>query len=96
MPFRKTLLRFLAVYAVAFVLTYFIPEHIHRRAFDKAFFAWLHDRTPQNEAMLRREQRKNEMIKLADTSVIALVFVACGAGIYCIVRFVQHKVDRRR
>jgi hypothetical protein len=96
MPVRKFLLRFLAIYAAVFVLAYLIPEHIHRRDFDRAFFAWLHDRTPQNEAVLRSEQRKNEMIKFADTAVIALVFVTLGAGIYCIGRFVRHKVNRRR
>jgi hypothetical protein len=96
MPVKKFFLRFLAIYAAVFILAYLIPEHIHRRDFDRAFSAWLHDRTPQNEAVLRSEQRKNEMIKLADTAVIALVFVTLGAGIYGIGRFVRHKVDRRR
>src|SRR6266403_6139791 len=96
MPVRKFFLRFLAIYAAAFVLAYLIPEHIHRRDFDRAFFVWLHDRTPQNAAVLRSEQRKNEMIKFADTAVIALVFVTLGAGIYCIGRFVRRKVDSRR
>jgi len=71
MRIRKFLLRFLAIYAAAFVLVYLIPEHIHRRDFDRAFFAWLHDRTPQNEAALRSEQRKNEMIKLVDTALVS-------------------------
>jgi hypothetical protein len=96
MPVRKYFLRFLATYAAAFVLAYLIPEHIHRRDFDRAFIAWLHDRTPQNEAVLRSEQRKNEMIKFADTAAIALVLVTLGTGIYYIGRFVRHKVDRRR
>src|SRR4249920_2190467 len=47
MPVRKFFLRFLAIYAAAFVLVYLIPEHIHRRDFDRAFSVWLHDRTPQ-------------------------------------------------
>ena len=96
MPVRKFFLRFLAIYAAAFVLAYLIPEHIHRWDFDRAFSVWLHDRTPQNEAVLRSEQHKNEMIKFADTAVIALVFVTLGAGIYCIGRFVRRKVDSRR
>jgi hypothetical protein len=78
MPLRKLILRYLAIYAFAFSLVYLIPEHIHRRDFDKAFVAWLHNRTPQNEALLRTEQYKNEMIKFADTAVIALVHVTIG------------------
>jgi sterol desaturase/sphingolipid hydroxylase (fatty acid hydroxylase superfamily) len=78
MPVWKFLLRFLAIYLATFVLVYLIPDYIHRRDFDWAFFAWFHDRTPQNEAVLRSEQHKNEMIKLVDTAVIALVFVTLG------------------
>src|SRR5260370_21575254 len=95
MPVWKFLLRFLAIYAATFVLVYLIPDYIHRRDFDRAFFAWFHDRTPQNEAVLRSEQRKNEMIKLVDTAVIALVFVTLGSGMYYLGRYVLHKVDRQ-
>ena len=95
MPVWKFLLRFLAIYAATFVLVYLIPEHIHRRDFDRAFSAWVHDRTPQSEAVLRSEQHKNEMIKLVDTAVIALVFVTLGSGMYYVGRFVLHKVDRQ-
>ncbi|HEX9222663.1 MAG TPA: hypothetical protein VF860_04980 [Candidatus Acidoferrales bacterium] len=94
-PVWKFLLRFLTICAATFVLVYLIPEHIHRRDFDRAFSAWLHDRTPQNEAVLRSEQRENEMIKLVDTAVIALVFVTLLSGMYNVGRFVLHKVDRQ-
>jgi len=96
MPVRKFFFRLVAVYAIAFVLVYLIPEHIHRRAFDKAFMTWLHDRTPQNEEVLRAEQRKNEMIKLADSAVIASALVVLGTGIYVSVRIVGRSLDRRR
>jgi hypothetical protein len=92
---RKFLFRFLAIYAAAFVLVYLVPEHIHRRDFDAAFSAWLRDRTPQNEATLRVEQRKNERIKLADTAVIALALATIGSGIYSVIRFAHKKVVRR-
>ena len=75
------------VYAGAFVLVYLIPEHMHRRHFDKVFMTWLHDPTPQNEEMLRVHQRKNEIIKLAGSAVIALILVALRAGIYFSIRF---------
>ena len=96
MNVKKFLLRFLVIYAIAFVLVYLIPEYIHRRDFDRAFETWLHDRTPQNEAALQVEQHKNEIIKLADSAVIALVFVALGSGIYFAIRFVGDKLHRRR
>jgi hypothetical protein len=92
---RKFLLRFLAIYSAAFVLAYLIPEHIHRRDFDRAFMTWLHDRTPQNEAALRVEQRQNEIIKLTDSAAIALAFVTLGYGIYSVNYFVRNKFDRR-
>jgi hypothetical protein len=91
MSVKKTLLRFLAVYVIAFVLVYFVPEHIHRRNFDKALMTWLHEPTSQNEKMLRAEQRKNEIIKLADSAFIALVLVALGAGVYYGIRFVGRR-----
>jgi hypothetical protein len=96
MPAMKFLLRFLAIYATAFILVYLIPEHIHRRDFDRAFITWLHDRTPQNEAMLEAERRKNEIIHIEDSAVIALAFVALGTGIYVAVRFVVRSLDLRR
>jgi hypothetical protein len=83
---------FLAIYAIAFVLVSLIPEYIHRRDFDRAFSAWLKDRTSQNEAALRVEQRKNEIIHLLDSAVIALVLVALGSGIYLVIRFARYKL----
>jgi ABC-type phosphate transport system permease subunit len=94
MSAKKTLLRFLAIYFIAFVLVYLIPQHIHRRAFDKAFVTFLRDPTPQNEEAFRVEQRKNEIIMLAVSAVIALVPVAMGAGIYLGIRFAQSKSAR--
>ena len=87
-------LRFVLVYAAVFILVYLIPEHIHRRDFDKAFMAWFHDRTPQNEEALRMEQRKNEKIKRSDSVVIALVLMTLGAGIYFGIRFAGGKSDK--
>jgi hypothetical protein len=93
MSAKKLLLRFLGVYFIAFVLVSLIPQHTHRRDFDKAFVTWLHDPTPQNEEALRVEQRKNEIIMLAVSAVIALVPVALGAGIYFGIRFAGRKSD---
>jgi len=96
MPARRFLSLFLAVYAAAFVLVHLTPEHIHRRNLDKAFSAWLHDRTPQNEVTLGVEQRKNERIELADSALIAGALVTVGSGIYFVIRFTHKKIVRRR
>jgi len=90
---KKVLLRFVAFYSVAFTLVYVIPEHIHRRDFDKAFTTWLHERTPQHEATLEVERRKNEMIHIEDCAVIALGFVVLGSGIYYVPRLARRKRD---
>jgi hypothetical protein len=96
MRLAKIVLRCLAAYAMAFILVSLIPEHIHRRDFDRAFFTWFKNRTPQNEAALRAEQHKNEIIRLQDSAVIALVVVVIAGGTYMIVRFVRRSSDKRR
>jgi hypothetical protein len=97
MTARKFFLRLIAIYAIAFVLVYLLPQPMyHRRAFDKAFSTWLHDRTPQNEEALRAEQLKNERIKLLGSGVIALAFVTIGSAIYFTIRFAHQKLVRHR
>ena len=86
MPVWKFLLRFLAIYAATFVLVHLIPEQIHRRDFDRVFFTWWKNRTPENEAALRVEQRKNEIIHLRDSALIAAFVVVIVGGIYKVVR----------
>jgi len=89
MPVWKSLLRFLAMYAASFALVYLIPEQIHRRDFDRAFFTWWKNRTPENEAALRVEQRKNKIIHLIDSAVIAVFVVVFVGGTYKVVRLVR-------
>ena len=93
MRLAKILLRYLAAYAIVLILVFLMPEHIHRRDFDRAFFIWMKDRTAQNEAALRTEQHKNEIIHLQDSAVIALVVVIIGSATYLILRFVKRSVS---
>jgi hypothetical protein len=83
---RKRLLRWaLAVYAVVFglmLVTPNSPDALRRRDFDRAFFAWLHDPTPQNEATLRREELKNDIIRLGMYTFVSSVAVAVIFGPY--------------
>jgi hypothetical protein len=96
MRLAKIALRCLAAYAMAFILVCLIPEHIHRQDFDRAFDTWFKNRTPENEAALRAEQYKNEIIHLQDSAVIALVVVVIAGGTYKGVRFVRRLSDKRR
>ena len=89
MRWTKIALRYLAAYALALILVFLIPEHIHRHDFDRAFFVWMKNRTPQNEAALRAEQHKNEMIHLRDSTLIALVVVLIACGTDRVVRSVR-------
>ena len=94
MRLTKIALRYLAAYALVFIVVLLLPEHIHRRDFDRAFFVWMKNQTPENEAALRAEQRKNELIHLLDAAVIALVLVVITAGSYKVVRSVNRAQQR--
>lgn len=93
MQTKKALFRLVVFYALAFALVSLIPEHIHRRDFDKAFTTWFQERTPQNEAALEVERRKNEIIHIEDSAVVALAVVVLGSGIYYAPRLVRRKQD---
>ena len=49
--------------ALALVIALLVPHHTHRRDFDRAFAAWLHDRSPENEAALHKQQETNRRIE---------------------------------
>jgi hypothetical protein len=96
MRLPKIAARYLAAYAIVFILVYLLPGHIHRRDYDRAFTAWLKDQTPQTEAALRVEQHKNEIIYLQDSGVISLILVVIAGGAYEGLRFVRGLSKRRR
>ena len=81
---KKLLIWALAIYAVVFIFVFVVPDLLHRRDFDKAFFAWLHDPTPQNQAMLRHEEFKNDVIRLEFSAVVSLVAVSVVGCIYSV------------
>jgi hypothetical protein len=78
----KKLLYLPVAYALAFALTYVIPSFIHRRNFDRAFFAWYKNPTPENTSALRIQQHKNDLIHLEDSAIAALVLLVVFCGIY--------------
>ena len=92
MSVRTFLLRFLIIYVVVVFLVQLIPTYLHRGDFDRAFNAWYHDRTAENEARLHAEQKKNQQIILEGNAVISFVLVAAGFGIYFVGRFAVGKL----
>jgi hypothetical protein len=58
--------------------------------------AWFKDRTSQNEAALRVEQRKNATIHLKDSAVAAVVLVTLVSGVYMVFRFVRRAARPRQ
>jgi len=83
----RTILRWLAAYILVLTIVFLVPEHIHRRDFDRAFSAWYKNRSPETEAALRAEQRKNEIIHMKDSVTIAFVLVVVGYGVYASLRW---------
>jgi hypothetical protein len=85
MGWRKVF-QFLIAYALLLIFMLSVPMHIHRHAFDEAFSAWYKNRTPENEAALRVQQRKNELFELELCALGALIVLVAGYGLYRLVR----------
>jgi hypothetical protein len=78
------------VYLLLLALFYvLLPNLIHRREFDRAFVLWRKDPTQQNEVLLRVQQRKNVIVKLEISGVVALVLWTASLACYRIIRHVQ-------
>jgi hypothetical protein len=82
----RNALKFFLAYVVLLILMLPVPTFIHRRSFDDAFSAWYKNRTPEDEAALRVQQRKNELIELEFCAVGAFVVLLVGYGLYRLVR----------
>jgi hypothetical protein len=92
----KKLWRWLVFYTIVFVLLFSFPGDLHRRDFDRAFFAWRKSPNPQTEATLRVEQRKNEVYELGFVAISSTVIVGTVTGLYGITRFAIRVIKRRR
>jgi hypothetical protein len=82
----RNALKFFIAYVLLLIFMFSVPMHIHRRSFDAAFTAWYKNRTAENEATLRVQQRKNELIELEFCAVGAFVILVVGYGLYRLVR----------
>ena len=66
--------------ALALVIALLVPHHTHRRDFDRAFAAWLHDRSPENEAALHKQQETNRRIEGEVSLIVALILFTLFVG----------------
>jgi fatty acid-binding protein DegV len=90
------LARYIGVGVLAYSLAFgfiYSTEHLHRQAFDRAFFAWYKNPTAENEAALKREQHVNSVIRLQDSAIGAAILVAAGYGAWAIFRIAKRKLQ---
>lgn len=84
--------------ACAFVLAYLIPEQIDRQDYTRAVVAYARNPTAENEATPRAQRRVNDRIHLIGSSVLGLILVAVGYGIWSRQRLItrlKHRTDSR-
>lgn len=58
---------------------------LHRKDFDRTFFAWYQNRTPENQAELDRQRRLNELWRWEFSGIVFIgmaTITFLGAGAY--------------
>jgi hypothetical protein len=83
---RKAILGTISYLFLVALLSVVLPVAIHRTEFDRAFLSWHRNQTPQNEALLRNQRRRNEIANLETSAILALVLWGAGIVSYEIVR----------
>lgn len=92
MQTKKRAVWFLCAFLSVFALVY-MGENVHRREFDHAFFVWYRNRTPENEAALHVQQRKNQMIKLQDSVIVASIVTGLYGAFIFAARFLKPRTQ---
>ena len=72
----------------AFILAYFIPEHIDRQEFAQAVTTYSRNPTPENAAALEAQRRENERIHLRDSAIIGFALVLGTWGVLAVRRLI--------
>ncbi len=67
---------------------------LHRREFDQAYSAWLHNPNPQTEFLLHAQSRKTLIIQLEDSAAAALVIWVAGFTCYAVTRRLRRPPDQ--
>jgi len=81
---RKALIILLSAELVAAIIVG-QGSSLHRKDFDRAFFAWYQNRTPENQAQLDRQRRLNELSRWELSGVVfggLAAITLLGAGAY--------------
>jgi hypothetical protein len=73
-------------YVVLVFLLYVVLPPVHRSEFDRAFASWRTNQSPQNEAVVQNQQRRNVIVELGTSAVLALVLLGGGFASYEIFR----------
>ena len=95
MPSARQISCFLLVFLLAFVLVSMTPSFfLHRRDFDRAYFAHYKDPTPENAAALRAQERINNYIYLSFYGIGAFGLTTLVYGGYGLVRLIGKNVKR--
>lgn len=81
---RQRIKRLLFCAILALVLAFLFPPNLHRQDFNRAYMAWLKDKSPANEAALREQQainaRQGLVVQGAVATVLFGVFVSLSLG----------------
>jgi hypothetical protein len=89
------LAKHIGIAVLAYLLAFgsiYSTEFIHRQAFDRAFSAWYNNPTAENEAVFKREQHMNFVIRLHDSAIGAVIVVAAVYGAWAIFRIAKRKL----
>lgn len=76
------------VFVVVFVLVY-ATTFVDRRDYSHAVVDYVRNPTPENEARLQSERRKNEIAKTWDAAAGASLVTAVVLGMFALYRFVR-------
>jgi hypothetical protein len=76
---------------LALLLALIPPATLHRRDFNRAFMAWWKDKSPANEAELRRQQAINTRLDLIMRGSLAFVLFVVFAGLFFGWNYLQSK-----
>jgi len=90
----KSALRLAVVFGAVF-LFFDTTAIVDRRDYSAAASAYIRNPTPENEALLRSEGRKNELVKAGDAAVEAAIVTAVAFGVFAIYRLVRGRHKTR-
>ncbi len=83
---KSALIQLAVTSVIAVLLGFSGVSTYHVRSFDRAFMAWYHNPTPENERALEREQRNLHDQRLAASMKIGVVTFSLGNCVWSLLR----------